>query len=133
LRVILLRTRFELHLFVWGLSAPQMEIMKALLLTQFSPLPLSITERWYREIRIGRGHNAPLTPITPISSSLFILLRLFAAELVEEDTKMCGKILTVLSWMVVILTMPFSLFVCFKVSPWGMEIKLELLTFSRPL
>jgi hypothetical protein len=46
---------------------------------------------------------------------------------------MCGKILTVLSWMVVILTMPFSLFVCFKVSPWGMEIKLELLTFSRPL
>jgi hypothetical protein len=46
---------------------------------------------------------------------------------------MCGKILTVLSWIVVILTMPFSLFVCFKVSPWGMEIKLELLTFSRPL
>jgi hypothetical protein len=75
-------------------------------------------------------HHSPLSPhlIVP-----FILLRLFAAELVEEDTKMCGKILTVLSWMVVILTMPFSLFVCFKVSPWGMEIKLELLTFSRPL
>lgn len=40
---------------------------------------------------------------------------LFTAELVEEDTKMCGKILTVLSWVIVILTMPFSLFVCFKV------------------
>jgi len=33
-----------------------------------------------------------------------------------EENKTCGKILTVLSWVVVVLTMPFSLLVCFKVS-----------------
>ncbi|KYB28261.1 Band 7 protein CG42540-like Protein [Tribolium castaneum] len=47
--------------------------------------------------------------------SVILMMILLAAELVEEDTKMCGKILTVLSWMIVVLTMPFSLFVCFKV------------------
>ncbi|XP_072400137.1 band 7 protein AGAP004871 isoform X4 [Diabrotica undecimpunctata] len=37
------------------------------------------------------------------------------AEQVVEESKTCGKILTVLSWVVVVLTMPFSLMVCFKV------------------
>ncbi|KAG5885396.1 hypothetical protein JTB14_002793 [Gonioctena quinquepunctata] len=39
-----------------------------------------------------------------------------ATEHVIEENKTCGKILTVLSWVVVVLTMPFSLMVCFKVS-----------------
>lgn len=34
----------------------------------------------------------------------------------EGDTSGCGRALIVLSWVLVILTMPFSLFVCFKVS-----------------
>lgn len=33
----------------------------------------------------------------------------------QSDGTACGNILVVLSWIVVILTMPFSLFVCFKV------------------
>lgn len=40
----------------------------------------------------------------------------FTAEQVVEESKTCGKILTVLAWILVILTMPFSLLVCFKVS-----------------
>nr|XP_022903832.1 band 7 protein AGAP004871-like [Onthophagus taurus] len=39
----------------------------------------------------------------------------FGAEQVVEEAKTCGRILVVLSWIVVVLTMPFSLFVCFKV------------------
>ncbi|KAH1010030.1 hypothetical protein HUJ05_004391 [Dendroctonus ponderosae] len=38
-----------------------------------------------------------------------------ATEKVVEENKTCGKILTVLAWGLVVLTMPFSLFVCFKV------------------
>lgn len=34
----------------------------------------------------------------------------------DSESKMCGKILVVLSWILVIATMPFSLFICFKVS-----------------
>ncbi|XP_044762394.1 band 7 protein AGAP004871 isoform X2 [Coccinella septempunctata] len=37
------------------------------------------------------------------------------AEQVVEESETCGKILTVLSWILVCLTMPFSLMVCFKV------------------
>ncbi|KAI8431155.1 hypothetical protein MSG28_001200 [Choristoneura fumiferana] len=33
----------------------------------------------------------------------------------ESESKTCGKLLVALSWVVVILTMPISLFVCFKV------------------
>ncbi|XP_018057627.1 PREDICTED: band 7 protein AAEL010189-like, partial [Atta colombica] len=33
----------------------------------------------------------------------------------QGDATTCGNILVILSWIVVILTMPFSLFVCFKV------------------
>ncbi|XP_069364638.1 band 7 protein AGAP004871 isoform X1 [Maniola hyperantus] len=33
----------------------------------------------------------------------------------DSESKTCGKILVVLSWILVIATMPFSLFVCFKV------------------
>ncbi|KAK9886754.1 hypothetical protein WA026_018406 [Henosepilachna vigintioctopunctata] len=40
---------------------------------------------------------------------------LISAEHVVEESETCGKILTVLSWIVVCLTMPFSLMVCFKV------------------
>ncbi|KAJ8737904.1 hypothetical protein PYW08_000499 [Mythimna loreyi] len=32
----------------------------------------------------------------------------------DSESKTCGKILVVLSWILVCLTMPFSLFVCFK-------------------
>ncbi|KAL3284436.1 hypothetical protein HHI36_018595 [Cryptolaemus montrouzieri] len=38
-----------------------------------------------------------------------------SAEHVVEESETCGKILTALSWVLVCLTMPFSLFVCFKV------------------
>lgn len=37
------------------------------------------------------------------------------SEQVVEESRTCGKILVVLSWIVVVLTMPFSLMVCFKV------------------
>ncbi|VVC86118.1 unnamed protein product [Leptidea sinapis] len=33
----------------------------------------------------------------------------------DSESKTCGKILVVLSWILVIVTMPFSLFICFKV------------------
>jgi hypothetical protein len=71
LRVILkLRIRFQLHLFVWGLSAPQMEIMKALLLTQFSPLP-PINYRALVSGNKNRNRAQCTThPYHPISSSL---------------------------------------------------------------
>ncbi|XP_045463437.1 band 7 protein AGAP004871 isoform X2 [Harmonia axyridis] len=36
-------------------------------------------------------------------------------EHVVEESETCGKILVVLSWILVCLTMPFSLMVCFKV------------------
>ncbi|XP_071567870.1 band 7 protein AAEL010189 isoform X8 [Temnothorax nylanderi] len=38
-----------------------------------------------------------------------------ADDTAQSDSTACGNILVVLSWIVVILTMPFSLFVCFKV------------------
>lgn len=34
----------------------------------------------------------------------------------SAESESCGKALIVLSWILVIITMPFSLFVCFKVS-----------------
>lgn len=34
----------------------------------------------------------------------------------SAESESCGKALIVLSWVLVIITMPFSLFVCFKVS-----------------
>lgn len=39
-----------------------------------------------------------------------------AEEEVTSDSSTCGKILIFLSWVLVLLTMPFSLLVCFKVS-----------------
>ncbi|XP_046996637.1 band 7 protein AGAP004871 isoform X1 [Schistocerca americana] len=33
----------------------------------------------------------------------------------EHDSGLCGTILTAISWVLVVLTLPFSLFVCFKV------------------
>lgn len=41
---------------------------------------------------------------------------LAANQAADSDSKTCGKILVGLSWFLVVLTMPFSLFVCFKVS-----------------
>ncbi|XP_031833091.1 band 7 protein AGAP004871 isoform X2 [Nomia melanderi] len=42
--------------------------------------------------------------------------RVIGAETVEQEhTNNCGHILVALSWVVVVLTMPFSLFICFKV------------------
>ncbi|XP_046414232.1 band 7 protein AGAP004871 isoform X3 [Neodiprion fabricii] len=38
-----------------------------------------------------------------------------AEERRTDDATTCGNILVALSWVVVVLTMPFSLFVCFKV------------------
>ncbi|XP_035731605.1 band 7 protein AGAP004871 isoform X1 [Vespa mandarinia] len=38
-----------------------------------------------------------------------------AEDSIQSDSKTCGNILVVLSWILVIMTMPFSLFVCFKV------------------
>lgn len=38
-----------------------------------------------------------------------------AEEEVNSDASACGKILIFLSWMLVLVTMPFSLLVCFKV------------------
>ncbi|RLU15495.1 hypothetical protein DMN91_012489 [Ooceraea biroi] len=38
-----------------------------------------------------------------------------ADDSAQGDTTTCGNILVVLSWIIVIITMPFSLFVCFKV------------------
>ncbi|XP_011050556.1 PREDICTED: uncharacterized protein LOC105143768 isoform X2 [Acromyrmex echinatior] len=38
-----------------------------------------------------------------------------ADDSAQGDATTCGNILVILSWIVVILTMPFSLFVCFKV------------------
>lgn len=34
----------------------------------------------------------------------------------KAESASCGKALIVLSWVLVVITMPFSLFVCFKVS-----------------
>ena len=36
----------------------------------------------------------------------------------EPGIGMCGWLLTSISWFVVIITLPFSLCVCFKVSSW---------------
>lgn len=36
-----------------------------------------------------------------------------------EESKVCGRILTVLSWILVVMTMPFSLIICFKVCSVG--------------
>ncbi|XP_077263313.1 band 7 protein AGAP004871 isoform X2 [Temnothorax americanus] len=41
--------------------------------------------------------------------------RIIGYDSAQSDSTTCGNILVVLSWIVVILTMPFSLFVCFKV------------------
>ncbi|XP_026830490.1 band 7 protein AAEL010189-like [Ooceraea biroi] len=64
----------------------------------------------------------------------------------QGDTTTCGNILVVLSWIIVIITMPFSLFVCFKVvqeyegpsySGWGvfylavLRVPVRLKTISR--
>ncbi|KAL2715492.1 band 7 protein AGAP004871 isoform X1 [Vespula squamosa] len=38
-----------------------------------------------------------------------------AEDSTQSDSKTCGNILVALSWILVIMTMPFSLFVCFKV------------------
>jgi hypothetical protein len=44
------------------------------------------------------------------------LLDVFAAEdITDVDVGICGWILTVISWIIVFCTLPFSLFVCFKV------------------
>lgn len=39
-----------------------------------------------------------------------------ANEDTDAESKTCGKVLVVLASILVVLTMPFSLFVCFKVS-----------------
>lgn len=40
-----------------------------------------------------------------------------AEEEANGEASACGKILIFLSWLLVIVTMPFSLLVCFKVRP----------------
>ena len=40
----------------------------------------------------------------------------------EPGIGMCGWLLTSISWFVVIITLPFSLCVCFKVSPGGWSL-----------
>ena len=40
---------------------------------------------------------------------------LFSADEVDVGIGVCGWLLTAFSWLIVIVTLPFSLFVCFKV------------------
>lgn len=44
-----------------------------------------------------------------------MIIYVTADDSTQSEATTCGNILVILSWIVVILTMPFSLFVCFKV------------------
>lgn len=51
-----------------------------------------------------------------LSRTPYLLAHLVIADdSAQGDATTCGNILVILSWIVVIITMPFSLFVCFKV------------------
>lgn len=52
-------------------------------------------------------------------TKVFVILLVFPFAAEDEqnsDSESCGKALIVLSWVLVVITMPFSLFVCFKVN-----------------
>lgn len=50
------------------------------------------------------------------NSVVFFFFFFVAEDEQNADSETCGKALIILSWVVVCITMPFSLFVCFKVS-----------------
>ncbi|XP_065218155.1 band 7 protein AGAP004871 isoform X1 [Planococcus citri] len=59
-------------------------------------------------------------PPQPPKSAQYFPHRIVDLDLKTEDTGPadggpCGKVLTILSWVLVVITLPFSLFVCFKV------------------
>ncbi|RVE52193.1 hypothetical protein evm_003112, partial [Chilo suppressalis] len=47
-------------------------------------------------------------------STTVVVAESTANEDADSESKTCGKILVALSWVLVVITMPFSLFVCFK-------------------
>ncbi|CAH2014668.1 unnamed protein product, partial [Acanthoscelides obtectus] len=104
----------EEHAVIRGVHATlsEIEIKEELQQRGYSPLHI---------IRLKRGGGVPMPLVVVIlpkiekSQQLFNEHELLAEQVVEES-RTCGKILTFLSWIVVVLTMPFSLLVCFKVS-----------------
>lgn len=61
-------------------------------------------------LTMGRPHNNEFIDFYLIFFSFF-----FPEENPDGEAGLCGSILVFLSWVLIILTMPFSLFVCFKV------------------
>lgn len=92
---------------------------------------LNVSKLWWK-CRVDSNCIRQL--LTAVSSFLGFLLKCFGILIVffvifflngwyfsvneeaDSESRTCGKILVFLSWVLVCLTMPFSLFICFKVS-----------------
>ena len=51
----------------------------------------------------------------------------FSADESDSGVGLCGWLLTAISWALVMVTLPFSLCVCFKVSPINIVVKVQVL------
>ena len=57
---------------------------------------------------------------------MFLSSPSIAADETDSGIGLCGWLLTMISWGIVMMTLPFSLFVCFKVSYPVLEIRNEI-------
>ncbi|KAG6444634.1 hypothetical protein O3G_MSEX003462 [Manduca sexta] len=62
---------------------------------------------------VGRGRSAAILARYSDTTTV-VVAESSANEDAGSESKTCGKILVALSWVLVVLTMPFSLFICFK-------------------
>ncbi|KAH9644159.1 hypothetical protein HF086_018380 [Spodoptera exigua] len=84
----------------------------------FIALLLPATHR-FQSFRYLRSVNTPspckTVKLARYSESTTVVVAEPVNEEADSESKTCGKILVFLSWVLVCLTMPFSLFICFKV------------------
>ncbi|CAH0703234.1 unnamed protein product [Spodoptera exigua] len=83
----------------------------------FIALLLPATHR-FQSFRYLRSVNTPspckTVKLARYSESTTVVVAEPVNEEADSESKTCGKILVFLSWVLVCLTMPFSLFICFK-------------------
>lgn len=78
--------------------------------------------------------ESALRSISTIGRNFLTIFFIVSAEDEQQaESASCGKALIVLSWVLVCITMPFSLFVCFKVSFFEIRLKCHLKFNAIPM